>query len=122
MDGGRWQSRGSFSFRQPGGMPSVDPYRLFEEFFGQAMGANVPFTPQPWPDSSRDFRFDFGHASGQHFSPAVEQPDVIPVGTVVRLRGLQQAAHHNGEQGSVEAWDRHRQRYVVRLDTGSHRA
>ena len=47
-----------------------------------------------------------------------ETPDVVPAETAVAVRGLRQAAQHNGKRGVVRDYDDAAQRYTVQLDDG----
>jgi curved DNA-binding protein CbpA len=110
-------------------MGDFDPRRLFEQFFGGNSpfassgvfggGRGSPFTGSHPFGSDGPFSGDPFAQHGMHPQPEPERVDVIPPDTRVRVRGLVNAAEHNGKDGKVESFDG--VRYTVRADDGSTR-
>lgn len=60
--------------------------------------------------------FPGGMPGGPQRRPAPPAVDKLPPGTLIMVKGLVSAAHHNGEVGKVAGYDESKRRYVVNLE------
>ncbi|KAL1510213.1 hypothetical protein AB1Y20_006541 [Prymnesium parvum] len=113
MGGGIGGMPGGVSFQFQSGGPGMGqmPGGIFHEFSGGMHG--LP------PEMAAMFSGMDGIGGGRRGKRTRrERPDLLPIGTRVRVRGLQGAKHHNGKPGNVKAYDETSQRYSVQLDDG----
>lgn len=90
----------------PGGMPDIMAQMMGGGMGGGMAGMGGGMGGMP------------GGMSGRRQRRRPEQPDVLPEGTRVLVRGLTGAAQHNGKTGTVAGFEPQAHRYVVTLEDG----
>ena len=87
----------------------------------QMCGMGMPGGMGGMPGMGGGFAPNNGAAGGQASrqptpTPAPQAYDVIPPGTIVSLKGLVKASHHNGDRGVIRKYAQSNGRYVVELE------
>ena len=87
----------------------------------QMCGMGMPGGMGDMPGMGGGFAPNNGAAGGQASrqptpTPAPQAYDVIPPGTIVSLKGLVKASHHNGDRGVIRKYAQSNGRYMVELE------
>jgi len=106
-----------------GGLSTEDAERIFRAVFGFGGGSGgASFVFQSTAPFGAPFGFDhrdLGGASRASGSSSRGAAYAIPRGEQVLVHGLSRAPEHNGNLGTVVAWDEARGRYKVQFEGGA---